>query len=101
MTGEFYVDPEAVRGAVSELNDIHGSISAGLRSVSGEIDGLLSSGWSGAAADFFRDHYDEFTRHAQHIVEDAEAIAGLVSEAVRDSGSTDEKSAVTISQLKL
>ncbi|WP_072805556.1 WXG100 family type VII secretion target [Rhodococcoides yunnanense] len=101
MTGEMFVDSAAVRAAVAELDEINESLHTGLRVVRDEVAGLLGSGWSGSSASFFSEHFEDFSRHAAEIVEDADAIAKLVPEAIAGYDRTDTGSASTISSLNL
>lgn len=95
--GEVTVLPDAVRAAMSEFDDINGTLRDGLRRLDSEVEELLSSGWRGEAASFFRDHYQEMKNHAGYIVDDAAAISESVVAAIAEYERTDGNTAVSVS----
>lgn len=82
MAGEVFVDSAAVRAAVAQLDGINESLHAGSRVVRDEVFELLGSGWSGSSASFYSQQFDEFSRHAAKIVEDAARLVEMLQNGV-------------------
>lgn len=93
--------PDAVRAAMKEFDQVNGTLRDGLRRLNGEVEELLSSGWRGEAASFFRDHYLELKNHAGYIVDDAAAISESVVAAIAEYERTDGKTSATVSSHKV
>ena len=89
--------PDAVRAAMGEFGQINGTLRDGLRRLDSEVEELLSSGWRGEAACFFRDHYQEMKNHAGYIVDAAAAISESVVAAIAEYERTDGETSASVS----
>lgn len=85
--------------AVAELRDVADALTAARRRTDLVVDVLLDGGWSGRAADAYREGWDDWRDGCDRVVAALAAMAELIGRAHADQVSTDEHAAAALRTL--
>ncbi|MCW2813914.1 MAG: hypothetical protein JWN84_1369 [Nocardioides sp.] len=79
--------------AVAELRDVADSLAGARRRTDLVVDVLLDGGWSGHAADAYREGWDDWRGGCDRVLASLAAMAELIAGAHADQVETDEHAA--------
>jgi WXG100 family type VII secretion target len=97
---EFALDPAALQQAQDLVARIAADLVAERRSLAGTVDGLLGGGWSGVAADEYRQAWNEWRDGADQVLAALHASSELMGQTRAAYLSGDDASVATTAPLQ-
>ncbi|MFB8278728.1 WXG100 family type VII secretion target [Nocardia colli] len=97
---DFAMVPAEVTDAGTYVQQVASSLNTGLSSLDRDISSLLD-GWSGAAADAFRDGWTTTRKGAADVLEALDTMGGLLGAASKTITDRDASNSATLSSLDL
>jgi WXG100 family type VII secretion target len=89
----------ALRQAVSDLRTVRGDLTQRKQHLHDSFGGFLGSGWTGAAADSFRDGWSTWTQGVDDVLSALDSMAELLTENSRAFRTNDELTGTTMDLL--